>query len=529
MRWDVAVKNEFACIDSGQLSGVTSADGMVRAFKGVPYAKPPVGNLRWRAPQPPDRWDGVRPADQFGPRSLQPSRLATSIQFFDEQREGEDCLYLNVWTAAGSPDERRPVMLWIHGGAFYLGSGALPLFNGEALARKGAVVVTVNYRLGRLGFLAHPELSAESEHRASGNYGWLDIIAALHWVQRNIAAFGGDPACVTVFGQSVGSQTVSAFMTSPPTRGLYHRAIGQSGGSLGLPGRTGGGSMLLLDDAEKAGQAFGHAMGASSIDELRQKPAEDIQLVRPEAGWIIKTVLDPSEPGPIERETAWAVIDGYILPESPDAVLGRGGQIDVPLLTGATTAEGALFAGAPSLRAFTDKAHAEYGDLAEQFLKLYPAANDAQAFEATKTARGEQTFVAQNWQWARLHAQAGRSKAFHYRFSRVPPAPELAQIGAFHTSDIPYVFQTFAAYPQWPWQAWDHELSNAMSSYWVNFARNGDPNGAGLPVWPNFEPASEATMAFADTIAVSGVANRERLAFWDTYRQHASSQRSRAA
>ena len=289
----MALNNETVRIESGLLLGTTSADGMVRVFKGVPYAKPPVGNLRWRAPQQFNAWDGVRPAKVFWPRCLQPSRLHTSIQYFGPEPEGEDCLYLNVWTAAHSSDERRPVMIWVHGGAFYLGSGALPIFDGEALARKGVVVVTVNYRLGRLGFMAHPELSAESEHRVSGNYGWLDLIAALQWVQRNIGGFGGDAGCVTLFGQSIGSQTVCAFMTSPLTRGLYHRAIGQSGGALGLPGRTGGGSMLMLDAAEKAGAAFARKLGANSIAELRAKPADEIQLVRPEAGWIIKPVLDP--------------------------------------------------------------------------------------------------------------------------------------------------------------------------------------------------------------------------------------------
>jgi para-nitrobenzyl esterase len=525
----MALNSETVRLDSGLLSGLTSADGIVRAFKGVPYAKPPVGNLRWRAPQPPDPWNGVRKAEQFGPRCLQPSRLPTSIQYFGTEAEGEDCLYLNVWTAAKSPEERRPVMVWIHGGAFYLGSGALPIFDGEALARKGAVVVTVNYRLGRLGFLAHPELTAECQERASGNYGWLDLIAALQWVQRNIGAFGGDPGCVTIFGQSVGSQTVCAFMASPLTRGLYHRAIGQSGGALGLPGHTGGGSMLLLDAAEKAGAEFARALGAHTIEELRAKPADEIQLVRPEAGWIVKPILDPSEPGPIERDTAWALIDGHVLPEPPDAVFARGGQIDVPLLTGSTTSEGALFAGAP-LRAFVDKARAEFGDMADSFLELYPASTDAEAAAATKTARGDQSFVAQNWMWARLHAQNARSKAFLYSFNRVPPAPELKDIGAFHTSDIPYVFQTFAAYKHWPWQPWDYELSGLISSYWVNFSRSGDPNGDGLPVWPNFDVSTDATMTFADRTSVSPIANPSRLAFWDALRQKSPARgRPRAA
>jgi para-nitrobenzyl esterase len=511
---EMASNNETVRIESGLLAGLASADGVVRAFKGVPYAKPPVGALRWRAPQPPAPWDGVREAKQFGPRCLQPSRLPTSIQYFGPEAEGEDCLYLNVWTAARAPEERRPVMVWIHGGAFYLGSTGQPIFDGERLARRGAVVVTVNYRLGRLGFLAHPELSAESDQRVSGNYGLLDLIAALRWVQANIAAFGGDPGCVTIFGQSVGATTVCAFMTSPLTRGLFHRAIGQSGGALSPPGKTDGGSMLPLDGGEKFGVEFARTLGARSIAELRARSAAEIQLIRPEAGGVMKPIMDPSEPGPERRETAWPVIDGHVLPEPPVAVFERGEQIDVPLLTGSTTGEGALFGGAASLRAYIENAKAEYGADAQTFLDLYPASTDAEASAAANVALGDRRFVAQNWKWARLHAQAGRAKTYYYRFDRVPPAPELKNIGAFHTSDIPYVFQTFDAYKRWPWQPWDHTLSDAMSSYWVNFARFGNPNGAGLPAWPSVDARREA-IRFADAITVAPVANGERLAFWD--------------
>ena len=409
-------------------------------------------------------------------------------------------------------------MVWIHGGGYYQGSGALPISDGAALARKGAVVVTVNYRLGRLGFMAHPELSAESEHQVSGNYGWLDIICALEWVQRNIAAFGGDPDCVTLFGQSVGAYTVNAFMTSPLTKGLFHRAIGQSGGVLAPPGRFGQGSMLFLDAAEKAGQEFGKGLGATSIDELRARSAAEIQLVRPEAGWIIKPVFDVSEPGPVERETAWAIIDGHILPEAPGAVFERGDQLNVPLLGGSTANEAAGFSGAASMVAYIASVKRDYGDFADTFLRLYPAANDAEAWDMAKVARGDQVFVSQNWMWARLHARTQRAKTFLYSFSRVPPAPELAKLGAFHTIEIPYVFQTFDAYRQWPWQPWDHELSGVMSSYWVNFARNGDPNGAGLPSWPAFDPETDTTLTFADDISAGPVAQRDRLAFWDMLR-----------
>lgn len=480
-------------IASGLVSSVASADGNVRAFKGIPYAKPPLGTRRWRAPEPPKPWHGVRRAENFGPSCLQPARLSNSVAYFGREAQSEDCLYLNVWTAARCGEERRPVMVWIHGGAFYLGSGSLPIFHGETLARKGHVVVTVNYRLGRLGFLAHPQLTKESPRRASGNYGWLDLIAALRWVQVNIGTFGGDPNNVTVFGQSAGSTTVNAFMTSPQMRGLFHRAIGQSGGALGPPGRPGGSSMLMLDAAEKAGWEFARALGTSSIDELRSCPAEHIQLIRPEAGWTVQPVLDPSQPGPIERETAWAIIDGDILPEPPHEVFIRGAQHDVPLLTGANSSEGAMFAATASLNAFTAQVRADFGERSESFLAQYPARDDAEAAGARRAARGDQTFVAQNWLWARLHARSGR-RVYHYSFERPSPEPEFSGLGAFHGAEIPYVFGTLDA-REWSWTPRDRELANTMSSYWIHFSATGDPNAKGLPYWPRFDESQPTTAA----------------------------------
>lgn len=267
-------------IASGLVSGVASADGNVRAFKGIPYAKPPLGTRRWRAPEPPKPWDGVRRAENFGPSCLQPARLSNSVAYFGREAQSEDCLYLNVWTAARCGEERRPVMVWIHGGAFYLGSGSLPIFHGETLARKGPVVVTVNYRLGRLGFLAHPQLTKESPRRASGNYGWLDLIAALRWVQVNVGTFGGDPNNVTVFGQSAGSTTVNAFMTSPQMRGLFHRAIGQSGGALGPPGRPGG----SLRRRRPVGNSPERSAQVRSMNYARVQPNTSSLFVRKQAG-----------------------------------------------------------------------------------------------------------------------------------------------------------------------------------------------------------------------------------------------------
>ncbi len=274
--------------------------------------------------------------------------------------------------------------------------------------------------------------------------------------------------------------------------------------------------MLMLDAAEKAGWEFCRALGANSIDELRSRPAEDIQLIRPEAGWTIQQVLDPSQPGPIERETAWAIIDGDILPEPPHGVFMRGAQHDVPLLTGANSSEGAMFAAASSLAAFTEQARTEFGERAAAFLAQYPAGNDAEAAAASLAARGDQTFVAQNWLWARLHARSGR-RVYHYRFERPSPEPEFASLGAFHGAEIPYVFGTFDA-REWSWTPRDREPANTMPSYWIIFSATGDPNAEGLPRWPRFDEGQPATMMFGEHAATGAMPNPDLLAFWNAHR-----------
>jgi para-nitrobenzyl esterase len=456
----------------------------------------------------------VRNADRFGPRCIQPARGGESIHNFGPEPESEDCLYLNIWTGAQHPDANLPVMVWIHGGAYYQGSGALPVFNGENLARQGAVIVTVNYRLGRLGFLAHPGLSKESPHRASGNYGYLDLVAALHWVKRNISAFGGDPRCVTLIGQSVGSASVSAFMTSPLTKNLFHRAIGQSGGALGASDRAGGTSMAYLDSAEEAGLKFAQALGANSVESLRARSADEIQLSRPETGWTIVRELDPSQVGIGARDIAWPVIDGFMFSERPRDVFARGIQHDVPLLTGANEDEHSLmFALARSQPDYIARAHEQYGALADKFLALYPARNDAEACIAGQYARADETFASQNWIWARMHAVTAQSKTFHYRFQRVPDMPR-RELGAFHGAEIPYIFRNLDV-RDWAWQSWDRSLSEMMSTYWLNFMRAGDPNGACLLQWPAFDPARGTTLIFGDEVSISSAPEHAKLEFWE--------------
>jgi len=502
---------------SGWIEGSASTDGAVRVFKGIPYAEPPIGRLRWRAPQPVAPWQGVRPAKEFGPRSIQPNRPERSIGYFGPETESEDCLYLNIWTQ-GQGQANRPVMVWIHGGAFVVGSGALPLFDGEHLARAGAVLVTVNFRLGRLGFLTHPDLSRESGRGASGNYGLLDQIAALGWIRENIAAFGGDPQRVTLFGQSTGSVSVSLLMASPLAKGLIHRAIGQSGARFASPSSSSAiaGGMQLLDSAERCGAEFVRTLGARSADELRSRPAAEIQLWRPESA-------DPAAPNH-PTDTAYPVFDGYLLPDTPHAIFAQARQNDVPLLTGSNENEGATMLSAGPLSRFLSASRSEFRDLFPAFLKLFPAENDAQAIDASRSAFGYRSFVWQNWTWASLQARTGRSKAYYYRFARVPPLPPDAaflentaeKLGAFHGAEIPYVFRNLQV-RSWPWTDADRRLSAKISSYWLNFAANGDPNGDGLPDWPAFTPAGSQAMIFGDEAGIGRIADEQRLAFWDTY------------
>jgi para-nitrobenzyl esterase len=509
--------------ESGKLSGVASADG-VTAFKGIPYAKPPVGDRRWRAPQPPEPWTGVRRADAFGPRCVQPSRRENSIGYFGPEAESEDCLFLNVWTPAPGADRKLPVMVWIHGGAFYVGSGALPLFNGDYLASSGAVVVTINYRLGRLGFLAHPELSKEQGF--SGNYGLLDQIAALQWVQRNIAQFGGDPDCVTVFGQSAGSISGSVLMASPLARGLFHRVIGQSGGLFGPLAEScnTGDSIQSLAAAERTGLELARAFGARSLVELRARPALEIQLAHRRGGTGSGAHNNPSDPARGVFDTNWPIVDGLVLPESPFDVFTRGQQNDVPMLTGVVANEGATMPSVDTLFAFEAQARADHGEAADRFLQLFPAGSDSQARDVSRTAFSYRNFYWQNFSWQRLHARTGKAPTYAYEFTHVPPIPAHAiydenateKFGAFHGSEIPYIFRTFSA-RDWPWTEADAVLSDMISSYWLNFARTGDPNAAGLPHWPRYQRADELTMELGDVVKPWPIRNLARLEFWDAF------------
>jgi len=479
-----AAIDEPTRLDSGLVSGKAGQESDMRIFKGIPFAAPPVGNLRWRAPQPAPHWDGVRQADAFSPVCMQNSFNNAAA------KPSEDCLYLNVWTAAKSASEKRPVMVWIYGGGYNTGSGSVPNYDGEHLAVKGAVVVTFNYRLGAFGFFGHPELTRETDRRGAANFGVLDSIAVLHWVQKNIVAFGGDPKRVTIFGESAGSGMVAHLMASPQAKGLFERAIGESS-AWGISPDT---RAKTLADAEQAGVKLAEALGARSLADLRAQPAEAI-------------LKSGRGTGP--------VVDGWVLPEDPAKVFAEGKENAVPVLLGSNQDEGTFFLQPTTADKFLAQSHSRYGALADEFLKLYPAGSDEQAnASALMDFRDQMAFVMRNW--ARLEEKTGKTKAYVYYFTHQPPEPEGAKggrrRGATHVAEVPYVFNNQG---NRPWTEVDHQVADLMSSYWVNFATNGDPNGKGLPRWPVFDERKSGTvMVFGDRPEPGSVLNPAQVEFF---------------
>lgn len=518
-RGTVAAVDGPVRVEGGLISGVTDAKSGVKAFKGIPFAAPPTGDLRWRPPAPVKAWEGVRQADQYAAPCLQPAFPGGSAEIDEILRlpgtPKEDCLSLNVWTAAKSASERRPVMVWIHGGALVIGSPAVLSTDGAALAAKGVVLVSINYRLGAFGFLAHPELTRESAHRSSGNYGLLDQLAALQWVQKNIAQFGGDPRNVTIFGESAGSWSVNLLVASPLGKGLFHRAIGESGALLlGVRG-----DQLLsvnsqtLTQAEQGGVALTKTVGARSLAELRAKSGEE----------ILKAATAPGNP---LGATFGATVDGWVLPESADRIFVGGRQNDVPILIGSNANEGALlFAQSVPAATAREQASRTYGPQAEAFLKLYPAGTDAEARTSAMQYMGDALFGLQMRTWARLQRKTGKAAAYLYLFDRVPP--DSACKCATHASEIVYAFNNVSLSAR-PFQDTDRKLAETMSSYWVNFATKGDPNGPGLPTWAVYSEPRDELMALGDRVEGRPVQHKAALDFLEGHFRRLQGEEARA-
>ncbi len=496
--------NNGVKVTGGLISGVT-ADG-VRSFKGVPFAAPPTGELRWKAPQPVAAWEGVLACKDFGPDCPQASYPQNSLYYSPPRKQSEDCLYLNVWTSANQGD-RRPVMVWIHGGALTRGSGATRTYDGTNLAKKGVVLVTINYRLGPLGYLAHPELTAESANGSSGNYGVLDQIAALKWVQQNIAAFGGDPNRVTIFGESAGSWSGNVLVASPLAKGLFHRAIGESGAQFG-PMAFLKEDRNKLASAEKVGTAFAKAAGADSLKALRAVPAEKI------------VDLFNNDPAGKEFRTA-PNVDGWVLPDEIRKIFERGKQNDVHTIVGSNANEMSVFippALLPkSLEAYRKRVGSQYGEMSKEFEAVYPVKSDTDIAAALLASQRDIRFTLPMRTWARMTA-TGRSKAYLYYFSHVPPNPNSKTLGAYHAAEIAYVFNNLNRQNTLLTET-DTRLADIMSSYWVNFAATGDPNGKGLPKWAVYNREQEPYMEFGDTVELRNHLLKDQLDFLEQFQK----------
>lgn len=460
-------------IGSGTLAGIHDAAAGVNAFLGIPYAAPPIGSLRWKPPHPVAAWPGIRAADHFGPRCMQ--RPLFSDMVFRADGMSEDCLYLNVWAPPGSRGRKLPVLVYFYGGGFVGGDGSEYRYDGASLAARGIVTVTVNYRLDVFGFLALPVLAAESSRHATGNYGLLDQVAALQWVHRNIAAFGGNPDEVTVGGESAGSMAVSALMASPLSRGLIRRAIGESGSVLGnLTPRP-----RAL--AEQQGEAFEEHLGARSLAQLRAMPA----------GALLAACGDKGAPDFVP------VVDGWFLPRSPGAIYAAGDQAHIPLLVGSNSQEG-FYADFLKQQPPTPANHRaaverQFGAHAAEALKLYPG-NDEAEVKASGTALAGDAFIAfSTWRWMDLQRQTGKAPVYYYYFTRGRPARRDgsagADPGAVHSGEIEYALGNLATNRVYAWTADDYETSATMEGYFANFIKTGDPNGAHLPNWPAAKPA----------------------------------------
>ena len=495
---------------NGTVEGVTEQSG-IHVYRGIPFAAPPVGDLRWKPPQPVANWEGVRAASRFAARCVQGSMF--SDMNFRSNGMSEDCLYLNVWTPAKSAGEQLPVLVYFFGGGFVAGDGSEPRYDGESMARRGIVSLTVNYRLGVFGFMAHPELTRESSHHASGNYALLDQHAALKWVQANIAAFGGDPTRVTIAGESAGSIAVSAQMVSPLSKGLIAGAIGESGGMIAptLP-------PVPLAQGEAEGAKFAASLGAASLAALRAMPAAQIQeaFAKLPFGRFASTV------------------DGYFLPKLPAEILAAGEQARVPLLAGWNTEESparaVLGPNEPTLENYAKALRTLYADRADEALKLYPATSSDEVLQAATDLASDRFIAYSTWKWADLHARTGGKPVYRYLYARprpqmVPPpaaaspgsaARPAAARGAVHSAEIEYAMGNLASNKVYAWTPEDHKVSEVLFGYFANFVKTGNPNGAGLPPWPAVNGGNPQYMRIDVESRAEADGTRDRYLFLDS-------------
>ena len=464
---------------AGVVRGVVEAD--LRIFRGIPYAAAPSGNLRWKPPVAAPIWQGVRDATQFGPACYQPPPRTASIYANPPASVSEDCLSLNIWTPAKA--HNAPVMAWIHGGSLTTGAGSEALYDGSALARRGLVVVTINYRLGVLGYLAHPELSAESTDRVSGNYGLLDQIEALRWVQRNISAFGGNPKSVTIAGESAGALSVMYLMAAPAARGLFHKAILQSAYMISTPELRD--KRFGEEPAEAIGARLASRLGVEGVAGLRAMDATTITQKAPLAGYI-----------------PFGTIDGHVLPRQLVDVFDRGEQARVPVLVGFNSGEirSLRFLAPPPPKteaAYVEAIRQRYGSLADEFLRLYPPS------DLPASVLAEPRDAIYGWTAERIAAKQAAigAPSFLYLFDHGYPSAEAKDLHAFHASELPYVFgtadRTPPAWPALPATPQEARFSQAMTDYWAAFVRDGSPQAAGQPRWEPYSKA-RAYMLFAD-------------------------------
>lgn len=481
-----------ARVAAGSLAGIHDAATGVDEFRGIPYAVPPVGPLRWKPPQSPNAWTGVRAADHFGPRCMQLPLFGDMV--FRSDGMSEDCLYLNVWTPAAGEGKKLPVLVYFYGGGFVGGDGSEYRYDGASLARRGIVTVTVNYRLGVFGFLALPALADESPHQATGNYGLLDQVAALQWVRRNIAAFGGNPDEVTIGGESAGSMAVSALMASPLSKGLIQRAIGESGAVFGnLAPRP-----RAL--AEQQGEAFEKHVGARSLARLRAMPA----------GVLLAACADKGVPDFVP------VIDGWFLPRSPAAIYEAGDQAHVPLLVGSNSQEGVytdlLKQQPPTPANYRAALEQKFGMHAADLLKLYPGHDETEVQASGTALTGDQFIAFAAWRWMYLQRKTGRAPVYYYYFTKARPAARDGSAGpdpgAVHSGEIEYALGNLATNRVYAWTGDDDKVSATMEGYFANFIKTGDPNGAGLPHWPNAAPEDGALLRQAIGVNTHTIVDR---------------------